>query len=56
MQILEALKSRIAEYGIDATIEYLLSEDLSPQEKAEYEKVHVFNRGYLCLSLIYYLA
>lgn len=55
MYTLELLRRKIAKEGREETIRFLLSEDLPLHVKQELEKVHVFNNGYLCLSLIHSL-
>lgn len=56
MYDLEALKRKIAKEGLETTIRFLLSDDLPLQVKQDLEKEHIFNKGYLCLSLVYSLG
>lgn len=57
MYNLDSLKRKIAKEGIQATIDYLLSDDLTSDAKKALTKNHVFNsEGYLCLSLLYSLV
>ncbi len=56
MYNLQALKRKIAKEGLETTIQFLLSDEIPLQLKQELEKDHIFNNGYLCLSLLYSLA
>lgn len=55
MYYIDILKEKIKKEGLESTIRYLLSDNLPLQLKSEMEKEHIFNDGYLCLSLIYAL-
>ena len=56
MYNLSTLKRKISKDGLQATVDFLLSDDLPLNIKDDLTKVHVFNAdGYLCLSLLYAL-
>ena len=56
MYNLGTLKRKISKEGLQATIKFLLSDDLPLNIKEDLTAAHVFNSdGYLCLSLLYSL-
>lgn len=56
MYSIEALKRKIAKEGLDSTINYFLSTEIPSSLMADLEKLHIFNNGHLCLSLLVSLA
>ena len=56
MYNLGTLKRKISKEGLQATIKFLLSDDLPLNIKEDLTAAHIFNTdGYLCLSLLYSL-
>lgn len=56
MYSIEALKTKIADEGLDNTIKYFLSDEVPSNLMADLERLHIFNQGHLCLSLLVSLA
>ncbi len=56
MYSIDALKRKIAKEGLDSTINYFLSGEVPTHLMADLEKLHIFNNGHLCLSLLISLA
>ena len=50
--IMEFLRNKMREEGLDDTVKYLMSNELSDAEKAEFVKYNVFNGGFVSLSLL----
>ena len=51
----ETLRRKIAKEGLETTIRFLLSDDLTWYIKKELEKDHIFINGHLSLAAIYSL-
>ena len=56
MYTVDTLKRKIMKEGHQATVDFLLSNNLPIKVKEDLTKAHVFNSdGYLCLSFLYSL-